>query len=228
MRTSSSTTSARRGVQDATVAMKRYAKVTLTNNGDVDCACGEGSGCGRRRRSRPCSTASAATGCAQSSLKAPTGSARDLAVQLAGHDYLKDLGVSLIPASAPDFFLEDTPTTVLVRQVFGAIAQFDKATIVAKLKAARDRKREATGKCEGRKSYGEANPEMVGLAQQIKRQAPECLCARYPLSLLRRDIGRRAACHSRLPRSLRCWGDKTVPGEGGTVRRRQWPLNPQW
>jgi hypothetical protein len=37
--------------------------------------------------------------------------------------------------------LDDTPTAVLVRQVLGAIAQFDQATIVAKLKAAR-----ATGK----------------------------------------------------------------------------------
>jgi hypothetical protein len=44
---------------------------------------------------------------------------------LAGHDYLKVLGVELIPASAPDFFIEDTPTAVLVRQVLGAIAQFD-------------------------------------------------------------------------------------------------------
>jgi DNA invertase Pin-like site-specific DNA recombinase len=63
-----------------------------------------------------------------------------LAVQLAGHDHLRKLGITLIPATAPDFFLEDTPTAVLVRQVFGAIAQFDKATVVAKLKAARDRK----------------------------------------------------------------------------------------
>jgi hypothetical protein len=43
-------------------------------------------------------------------VESPDRFARDLAVQLAGHDYLKDLGVSLIPASAPDFFLEDTPT----------------------------------------------------------------------------------------------------------------------
>jgi hypothetical protein len=49
--------------------------------------------------------------------------ARDLAIQLAGHDMLKALGIDLIPASAPDFFLEDTPTAVLVRQVLGAIAQ---------------------------------------------------------------------------------------------------------
>ena len=42
--------------------------------------------------------------------------ARDLAVQLAGHDMIKALGISIIPASAPDFFTEDTPTAVLVRQ----------------------------------------------------------------------------------------------------------------
>ena len=49
---------------------------------------------------------------------------------------LKGLGIDLIPASAPDFFPEDTPTAVLVRQVLGAIAQFEKASLVAKLKAA--------------------------------------------------------------------------------------------
>jgi hypothetical protein len=36
-----------------------------------------------------------------------------------------------IPASVPDFFVEDTPTAVLVRQVLGAIAQFEKASLVA-------------------------------------------------------------------------------------------------
>jgi DNA invertase Pin-like site-specific DNA recombinase len=56
-------------------------------------------------------------------------SARDLAVQLTGHDFLKSLGVSLIPATAPDFFTEDTPTAVLVRQVLGAIAQFEKTSL---------------------------------------------------------------------------------------------------
>jgi DNA invertase Pin-like site-specific DNA recombinase len=105
-------------------------------------------------------------------VESPDRFARDLAVQLAGHDYLKNLGVALIPASAPDFFLEDTPTAVLVRQVLGAIAQFEKATIVAKLKAARDRKREKAGKCEGRKSYAEANPQLVDLAKQLSDRRP--------------------------------------------------------
>src|SRR4026208_603817 len=70
-------------------------------------------------------------------------------MQLAGHDMLKELGIAIIPASAPDFFTEDTPTAVLVRQELGAIAQFEKASAVAKLAAARKRKRE--GRCEGRK-----------------------------------------------------------------------------
>ena len=55
-------------------------------------------------------------------VESPDRFARDLAVQLAGHDMLKAFGISIIPASAPDFFTEDTPTAVLVRQVLGAIA----------------------------------------------------------------------------------------------------------
>jgi hypothetical protein len=38
-------------------------------------------------------------------------------VQLAGHDMLKARGVTLIAASVPMHFVEDTPTAVLVRQV---------------------------------------------------------------------------------------------------------------
>jgi hypothetical protein len=53
------------------------------------------------------------------------------------------------------------------------IAQFDKTTTVAKLKAARDRKIAAGQKCGGRKSYAEVRPEMVELARQLRvnRQA---------------------------------------------------------
>jgi DNA invertase Pin-like site-specific DNA recombinase len=101
-------------------------------------------------------------------IESPDRFARDLTVQLTGHDFLKSLGVSLIPATAPDFFTEDTPTAVLVRQVLGAIAQFERTSLVAKLKAARDRKKTASGKCEGRKSYAEARPEVVALAKELR------------------------------------------------------------
>lgn len=103
-------------------------------------------------------------------VESPDRFARDLAVQLAGHDMLKGMGIALIPATAPDFFTEDTPTAVLVRQVLGAIAQFEKASTVAKLAAARKRKREATGKCEGRKSHAELRPEVVELAKALHRK----------------------------------------------------------
>ena len=102
-------------------------------------------------------------------VESPDRFARDLAVQLAGHDFLKSLGVALIPATAPDFFTEDTPTAVLVRQVLGAIAQFDKASLVARLKAARDRKIARGIKCGGRKSYAEARPELIALARELAR-----------------------------------------------------------
>jgi hypothetical protein len=69
--------------------------------------------------------------------------------------------------------VEDTPTAVLVRQVLGAIAQFEKATLVAKLKAARDRKRVAAGKCEGRKSWAEINPELVREPKRLRRRSPK-------------------------------------------------------
>ena len=77
-------------------------------------------------------------------VESPDRFARDLMVQLAGHDMLKAKGVTLVAASVPTFFIEETPTAVLVRQVLGAVAQFEKGTLVANLAAARNRKR-ATG-----------------------------------------------------------------------------------
>src|SRR6185369_12240751 len=106
-------------------------------------------------------------------VESPDRFARDLAVQLAGHDMLNALGILIIPASAPDFFTEDTPTAVLVRTVLGAIAQFEKASSVAKLAAARKRKRESEGRCEGRKPLGETRPEVVALARKLRRRKPK-------------------------------------------------------
>ena len=103
-------------------------------------------------------------------VESPDRFARDLAVQLAGHDYLRGLGLELVPSSAPDFFVEDTSTAILVRQVLGAISQFEKATLVAKLKAARDGKRQATGKCEGRPSYSETQAALVAEVRDLRRR----------------------------------------------------------
>jgi DNA invertase Pin-like site-specific DNA recombinase len=69
--------------------------------------------------------------------------------------------------------LDDTPTTNLVRQVLGAISEFDKAMTVAKLRGARERKRRELGKCEGRKSHAERNPELVALVKRLRRRRPK-------------------------------------------------------
>ena len=122
-------------------------------------------------------------------VESPDRFARDLAVQLAGHDMLKSLGISLIPASAPNFFIEDTPTAVLVRQVLGAISQFEKASAVAKLAAARKRKREREGRCEGRKPLSETKPKVVALARQLRRRRPKA----GQLSL--REVSKELASH---------------------------------
>src|SRR5262245_726135 len=44
---------------------------------------------------------------------------------------------------------------------------------VAKLRGARERKRREVGKCEGRKSHAERNPELVALAKRLHRRKPK-------------------------------------------------------
>src|SRR6202008_4382267 len=98
--------------------------------------------------------------------------ARDLMVQEVGYAMLRERGIDLIAADSPTAFLDDGPTSKLIRQVLGAVAEFDKAMTVAKLRGARERKRREHGKCEGRKSHAERNPELVALAKSLHRQKP--------------------------------------------------------
>ena len=65
--------------------------------------------------------------------------ARDLMVQEVGYAMLTERGIELIAADSPQSFIEDTPTARLIRQVLGAVSEFDKAMTVAKLRGARDR-----------------------------------------------------------------------------------------
>jgi DNA invertase Pin-like site-specific DNA recombinase len=112
-------------------------------------------------------------------VESPDRFARDLTQQLLGHDMLKKRGIALIAASAPTHFIEDTPTAVLVRQILGGVAEFEKTTTVAKLRAARERKKALTGKCGGRKSHAERDEAMVVLAKKL---------ARYPVNGRKRSL----------------------------------------
>ena len=84
--------------------------------------------------------------------------ARDLMIQ---ETILRDLqrrGVTLVSTMEPDLCSDD-PSRKLVRQVMGAIAEYERVMIVAKLAGARQRMRTRTGSCEGRKPYGERKGE---------------------------------------------------------------------
>jgi DNA invertase Pin-like site-specific DNA recombinase len=79
--------------------------------------------------------------------------ARDLMVQENIIADLRKRGFTLISVVEPDLCSND-PSRVLMRQIFGSIAQYDRAMTVAKLRGARERMRTAKGRCEGRKPYG--------------------------------------------------------------------------
>lgn len=99
--------------------------------------------------------------------------ARDLIVQETGHQMLQRQGFTLIAADDPDAFTADTPTARMVRQILGAVAEFEKANLVAKLRGARDRRSAAAGRrIEGRKGYDETNPTLVRDAKRLARKSP--------------------------------------------------------
>jgi DNA invertase Pin-like site-specific DNA recombinase len=84
--------------------------------------------------------------------------ARDLMVQEATIADLQKSGFTLISVAEPDLMASD-PTRILMRQLMGAVAQYDKSQIVLKLRGARMRKRAAQGRCEGRKPFGRDEAE---------------------------------------------------------------------
>ncbi len=96
--------------------------------------------------------------------------ARDLGVQITSHDRLQELGIDLVAADSPRAFIDDSPTAVLIRQVLGAVSEFEKAIMVVRLRGARDRKRAENGKCEGRKSWKELDPELIRVSRQLARK----------------------------------------------------------
>jgi hypothetical protein len=47
-------------------------------------------------------------------------------VQEVGFAKLQALGIKLVAADSPQSFLDDTPTSKLIRQILGAVSEFDK------------------------------------------------------------------------------------------------------
>lgn len=95
--------------------------------------------------------------------------ARDLVVQEVGYRMLCDRGYDLVASDDPDAFAGDTPTAVMVRQILGAVAQFEKAGIVQKLRGARERASAALGAhCNGRgRIYRAGRPDLIAAAKGL-------------------------------------------------------------
>ncbi len=107
--------------------------------------------------------------------------ARDLMIQESIIRDMQKSGFILISVMEPDLCSSD-PSRVMMRQIFGAVAQYEKSMIVLKLRGARQRKRikngiekgyaledaSRFGKNEGRKAFGE-RPEEQDILHQIRR-----------------------------------------------------------
>jgi DNA invertase Pin-like site-specific DNA recombinase len=99
--------------------------------------------------------------------------ARHLLIQEAGIALLVGLGVRVMTANGDDLTDSDDEFRVAMRQIMGVFSQLEKTRLVKKLKAARDRKRTAGRKVEGRKSHSELNPEVVAMAKRLRRASPK-------------------------------------------------------
>lgn len=94
--------------------------------------------------------------------------ARELMTQELGILALIQRGVRVLTANGDDLTDSSDPSRKMMRQIAGAFHEYEKARLVAKLKAARERKRIANGKCEGRKSHAELNPALVAAAKRLR------------------------------------------------------------
>ncbi len=99
--------------------------------------------------------------------------ARTLMTQEAGIAMLVGLGVRVLTSRGDDLTDSDDEMRVAMRQIVGVFSQLEKTRLVKKLKVARDRKRAAGRKVEGRKSYAEIDQEMVALAKRLYRRSPK-------------------------------------------------------
>ncbi len=93
--------------------------------------------------------------------------ARDLMVGEIILAECRKIGVKVISTECgTELTVEDNdPTRKLIRQVLGAISEWEKSIIVQKLRAARIRIRRTSGRCEGRKPYGFDDQEKTVLVR---------------------------------------------------------------
>lgn len=98
--------------------------------------------------------------------------ARDLMVQEVIVGQFAKIQARILTADGMDLTSSDDPTRSLIRQVLGAVAEFEKNVVVLKLRAARERRRARGERVEGVKPYGHFPAEQAVLARmrQLRRK----------------------------------------------------------
>lgn len=96
--------------------------------------------------------------------------ARDLMIQETIIGDLRKSGFGLVSVAEPDL-LQDDPSRKLMRQIFGAIAEYEKTMIVLKLRGARMRTKAQHGRCEGAKPYGTLPGESAVIDRMVELRA---------------------------------------------------------
>jgi DNA invertase Pin-like site-specific DNA recombinase len=96
--------------------------------------------------------------------------ARELMTQELGILALMKRGARVLTANGDDLTDESDPSRKMMRQIAGAFAEYEKARLISKLRHAREAKRAATGRCEGRPPV----PEVVlAEARRLARKSPK-------------------------------------------------------
>ena len=80
--------------------------------------------------------------------------ARDLLVGEVILGQFREHGIKVVDCAGIDLTnIDGDPTRTLIRQVLGAVAEFNKSQLVSRLASARRRVKKTAGRCEGRKPY---------------------------------------------------------------------------
>ena len=98
--------------------------------------------------------------------------AREYRIQETLIVYLASKNIELISARTDENITEAVmadPMRKALVQIQGVFAELEKNLLVKKLKDAREAMRAKTGKCEGRKSYSEAMPEVLKEIRRLRR-----------------------------------------------------------
>jgi len=99
--------------------------------------------------------------------------ARDLQIQTTLIAYLASKNITLISARTDQDITEAVMSDPMKRalvQIQGVFSELEKNLLVRKLSSARNRKKAEPGKCEGRKSYHESNPELIAEIKRLRRK----------------------------------------------------------